>query len=137
LVGSALVGLAAAKPEEDRVLYLPEMGNFDKYAMYSGYVDIPATGSKQLHYLLVESQNNPATDPLIIWFNGGPGCSSMLGFAQEHGPFVVPDGGQTFVPNPYSWNLEANMLYIESPAGVGYSYGQTEADRTFDDTTSA
>lgn len=61
----------------------------------------------------------------------------MLGFAQEHGPFVVPDGGQTFVPNPYSWNLEANMLYIEAPAGVGYSYGETEADRTFNDTTSA
>ena len=61
----------------------------------------------------------------------------MLGWAQEHGPFVVPDGGQTFVENPYSWNREANMLYVESPAGVGYSYGETEADRTFDDNTSA
>ena len=135
LVGSALVGLAAAKPEEDRVLYLPEMGNFDKFAAFSGYVDI--SKGKKIHYMFVESQTSPTTQPVVIWFNGGPGCSSMLGFAQEHGPFVVPDGGQTFVPNPYSWNLEANMLYIESPAGVGYSYGQTEADRTFDDTTSA
>ena len=90
------------------------MNKFDKYVMYSGYVDIPATSSMQLHYMLVESLNNPATDILIIWFNGGPGCSSMLGFAQEYGPFIFPDGGQTFVPNQNSWNLEANILYIES-----------------------
>jgi hypothetical protein len=135
LIGFA--GMALAAPEEDRVTYLPEMGYFDKYAVYSGYVDIPATGKKSLHYMFLHSQNAPSTDPLIIWFNGGPGCSSMLGWAQEHGPFVVPDGGQTFVENPYSWNREANMLYVESPAGVGYSYGETEADRTFDDNTSA
>jgi len=90
LIGFA--GMALAAPEEDRVTYLPEMGYFDKYAVYSGYVDIPATGKKSLHYMFVQSQNAPSTDPLIIWFNGGPGCSSMLGWAQEHGPYVVPDG---------------------------------------------
>ena len=85
------VALTAAKPEADRVEYLPEMGTFDKYAMYSGYLDIPDS-HKSLHYIFVESQRDPTTDPLIIWYNGGPGCSSMLGFAQEHGPYVVPDG---------------------------------------------
>ena len=57
-----------------------------------------------------------------MWFNGGPGCSSMLGFSQEHGPYVMEDGGTTFHYNEYSWNKEVNMLYIESPAGVGFSY---------------
>ena len=42
LIGCALLGSALAAPEEDRVLYLPEMGYFDKFAFYSGYVDIPA-----------------------------------------------------------------------------------------------
>ena len=90
--------------------------------MYSGYLDIE--GGKHLHYIFVESQTTPATAPVVFWFNGGPGCSSMLGFAQEHGPFLMPDGQTTFntEANQYSWNKIAHMVYIESPAGVGYSY---------------
>lgn len=52
--------------------------------------------TNMLHYMFVESQNDPATDPLIIWFNGGPGCSSMLGWAQEHGPWVMKNGTDYF-----------------------------------------
>jgi len=61
--------------------------------MYSGYLNLTGT-TKSLHYLFVTSQRNASTDPLIIWFNGGPGCSSMLGFAQEHGPWIM-DSGET------------------------------------------
>jgi carboxypeptidase C (cathepsin A) len=46
----------------------------------------------------------------------------MLGFMQEHGPYVMEDGNDTFHENEWSWNKEANVLYIESPAAVGYSY---------------
>jgi carboxypeptidase C (cathepsin A) len=91
------------------------------FDMYSGYVPIDGT-SKMIHYLFVTSQNDPVNDPLVIWFNGGPGCSSMLAFAQEHGPFLQSNINETFTENKYSWNKFANMLYIEQPAGVGYSY---------------
>ena len=62
--------------------------------MYSGYIDFPGT-SKKIHYLFAESQRKPAEDPLVVWFNGGPGCSSMLGFMQEHGPFIMDNGSPT------------------------------------------
>jgi len=76
-----------------------------------------------LHYVLAESQSDPRKDPLIIWFNGGPGCSSMLGFMQENGPFLWETGNSTWTGlNEHSWNKEANVLYIEQPAGVGFSY---------------
>lgn len=131
----AMATFAAAKPEEDRVLSLPEMGNFDTYGAFSGYIDIADT-SKKIHYLFFEAQNGDENAPVLIWFNGGPGCSSMLGFMQENGPYKLESGGTKFHKSAHSWNREANVLYIEQPAGVGYSYCEGLKDCTFDDHTS-
>jgi cathepsin A (carboxypeptidase C) len=136
IVCALILAVAFAKPAEDRVLEVPGMGKFDEFEFYSGYLDIPHQ-NRSLHYVFAESQNDPENDPLVIWFNGGPGCSSMLGFAQEHGPYVMPDGEEKFYKNENSWNLEANMLYIESPAGVGYSYFWGTDKDSFNDDTSA
>ena len=136
LLTFALAGLAYAAPEADRVLEVPGMAVFDNFAFYSGYLPIPDTG-KSLHYLFAESQSNPATDPLIIWFNGGPGCSSMLGWAQEHGPYVMDSGTDFWRKNDYSWNNEANVIYIESPAGVGYSFCSSVKECSFTDEKSS
>jgi len=78
-----------------------------------------------------------AKDPIIVWFNGGPGCSSMEGLFAEHGPFVFDDGENVIKPNPEPWNKRANLLYIESPAGVGYSFAKTLDDRNHNDMTTS
>ena len=132
---AALASLVHAAPEHDRVEYLPDMGVFDTYGAFSGYLDI-AESSKKIHYLFFEAQNNAADAPVLIWFNGGPGCSSMLGFMQENGPFRIESGAKKFHPSEFSWNRETNLLYIEQPAGVGYSYCEGIADCTFTDHTS-
>jgi len=88
---------------------------------YSGYLNV--TDTKSLHYVFLSSQSDLNKDPLVIWFNGGPGCSSLLAFMQETGPWVINDGQAKIVQNPHPWNAKANMLYIESPAGVGFSWG--------------
>jgi len=93
---------------------------------YSGYLTV--SSSKALHYVFLESMNNTDTDPVVVWFNGGPGCSSLLAFMQEHGPFVLEDGATNITENPYPWIARANMLYIESPAGVGYSVANRSSD---------
>ena len=123
----ALLGLSAVSsaPAEDQMKSLPDIGNFSTNA-YSGYLNVSDT--KALHYTFVESQDKPSSDPVLIWFNGGPGCSSLLAFFQEHGPFVVDDGETSFHENPYPWNLRANVAYFESPAGVGYSVAGTKQD---------
>lgn len=131
----AVIGIAAvlgARPK-DEVLGLPECGNGLPTPWYSGY--LTASPTKQLHYVFVTSMSDPDNDPVVVWFNGGPGCSSLLALFQEHGPFVIDDGEYFIKPNPEPWNKRANILYIESPAGVGYSIGVNPEDRIHNDMT--
>jgi len=118
----------------DEVMALPGMTWKPLYRQYSGYLN--ATGTKKLHYWYIESDNNPKTAPLVLWMNGGPGCSSLDGLLSEHGPFLINDDGVTLMQNPFSWNKVANMLYLEAPAGVGFSYSDDKNYTTDDDQTS-
>lgn len=79
-----------------------------------------------------EARQNPTTAPLAAWLNGGPGCSSMIGLFQENGPckFEVGASNTTPVNNTFSFNNYANMLYIDQPIGVGFSYGTDSVNST-------
>ncbi|KAK8572524.1 hypothetical protein V6N12_028577 [Hibiscus sabdariffa] len=60
-----------------------------------------------------------------------PGCSSFgYGAMQELGPFRVNSDGKTLYRNKYAWNNVANVLFLESPAGVGFSYSNDSSDYT-------
>ncbi|MBN3306246.1 PPGB protein, partial [Amia calva] len=107
-------------PDADEIKSLPGLDKQPSFRQYSGYLNV--SGNKHLHYWFVESQKDPANSPVVLWLNGGPGCSSLDGLLTEHGPFLVQDDGSSLKYNPYSWNMIANMLYLESPAGVGFSY---------------
>ena len=88
--------------------------------IYSGYLQTKIEGN-ELFYIYIPSQNNPSTAPLMLWLNGGPGCSSLFGMLAEIGPVVSDNFETEFKSNPYSWNINANLLFIEQPAGVGFS----------------
>lgn len=105
--------------------------------MYSGYLN-GGTG-KKAHYIYTESLLKPATDPLVLWFNGGPGCSSMEGFLSESGLYHIDEFSNppTISANPFSWGKVSNNLFIESPAGVGFSYCETPAGCRHTDTSTA
>ena len=57
----------------------------------------------------------------MLWLTGGPGCSSLLGLVSEIGPSLLNDDG-SWTLNEYSWNQKANLLFFDSPVGVGFSY---------------
>nr|KAF6471045.1 cathepsin A [Molossus molossus] len=121
---------AEAAPAQDEIQCLPGVAKQPSFRQYSGY--LRGSDSKHLHYWFVESQKDPKSSPLVLWLNGGPGCSSLDGFLTEHGPFLVQPDGVTLEYNPYSWNLIANVLYLESPAGVGFSYSNDKSYATND-----
>ena len=98
LLTSALLAFVNAAPENEKFSVIPNATNPNETVpmptpSYSGYLNITGEpGGKALHYVLVTSASETnATDPLLIWFNGGPGCSSMLGLWQENGPWVIDD----------------------------------------------
>ncbi|KAH9509418.1 hypothetical protein Btru_045848 [Bulinus truncatus] len=118
-------------PQEDFISDLPGLSWKPNFKQYSGY--LKGSGSKKLHYWFVESSGNPKVDPVVLWMNGGPGCSSLHGFLTEHGPFRVDTDGETLQSFPFAWNQLANMIYLEAPAGVGFSYSEDKNYTTDDD----
>ncbi|XP_050208293.1 serine carboxypeptidase-like 20 [Mercurialis annua] len=111
------------------VTHLPGFTGILPSKHYSGYIKLGLElgERKNLFYYFVESERDPVKDPLILWLNGGPGCSSMDGFIYEHGPFnfeapKVSGELPKLHPNPYSWSKVANVIYLDSPAGVGLSF---------------
>ncbi|KAI0643827.1 alpha/beta-hydrolase [Trametes meyenii] len=60
------------------------------------------------------------TEPWILWLQGGPGSSGMLGLSTENGPIHVLSNG-SWVKNPFSWNTLADTIWIDQPVGTGFS----------------
>lgn len=100
-----------SRRERDKVTGLPGLPvgkvNFNQY---SGYVTVDTRTSRSLFYWLIESppplsSTKPNLKPLVLWLNGGPGCSSVAyGASEEVGPFRVQPDGKTLALSPYAWN---------------------------------
>ncbi|CAG8548040.1 30680_t:CDS:2 [Racocetra persica] len=93
----------------------------DSGIQYSGYVEV--SSNKHLFFWFFESRGNPAQDPLVLWLNGGPGCSSINSLYYEVGPCTVNEGGNGTTRNPNSWTNSASMIFLDQPTNSGYSYG--------------
>lgn len=98
--------------------------------MHSGYVNVTATD--YLFYWFVKAgPDAPQHAPVVVWSNGGPGCSAMEGATTELGPlkmFLAKVAGlagfsNKFSGNPYPWNQKAHLLFVDQPRYVGYSTG--------------
>jgi len=121
---------------------------------WSGYIEVPVSanassqspsGSAFVHYWLVENSEKKHDAPTVIWQQGGPGGSSLIGYFTEIGPFTVNDESfktsmyntsqiPTVFDNPYSWHsLPANVLFVEHPAPTGFSYCVPVAACNWDD----
>ncbi|GJN25517.1 hypothetical protein PR202_gb13355 [Eleusine coracana subsp. coracana] len=122
---AAVCRLGSCDGPADRIRRLPGQPEVS-FEQYSGYIGVDDKSKRALFYYFVEAEADPATKPLVLWLNGGPGCSSLgVGAFSENGPFRP--SGQVLVKNEYSWNKEANVIYLETPAGVGYSYSADAA----------
>ena len=98
----------------------PEILGLDTVKQYTGYIDVESIDHHYFFWFF-ESRNDPKNDPIVLWLNGGPGCSSATGLFFELGPSSINSTLQP-VHNPYSWNSNASVILLDQPVGVGYSY---------------
>ncbi|KXS98213.1 hypothetical protein AC578_263 [Pseudocercospora eumusae] len=103
---------------------LPEL-NFDPGESYAGLLPITSAKNETREYFFWfwPSLNQTGPKEVAIWFNGGPGCSSLIGLLTENGPFTWMDGTPKPVRNTYDWRNLTNVMWVEQPIGVGFTQG--------------
>ncbi len=129
LLACAIAPVASAVAyDADRVAALPTLGpvSMPEFAGYASASPTPCanllcTDRAGLFYWMFGRSANYASQPTILWSNGGPGSSSFYGPLTENGPYDF-DGAGGLVPNPDSWTQAANYLFFDHPLGVGLSF---------------
>ncbi|UPX17302.1 uncharacterized protein EKO05_0007668 [Ascochyta rabiei] len=95
---------------------------------YSGFVHLPVdllrnrSYESHIYYWFFQARHDAENAPLSIWLQGGPGVPSTQAAVSENGPCVVLEDSKTTKLDPWSWNDKVNMIYIDQPVQVGYSY---------------
>jgi len=108
--------------EDHLVSDLPSFGKLNSTS-YAGYIEVDSHFNSNLFYWLIEYYGTAhEKTPLIIWLNGGPGASSLTGAFTENGPFKITPSNTYEVEDEYAWTRVGHVLYVDQPAGTGYSY---------------
>ncbi|XP_012093160.2 serine carboxypeptidase-like 7 [Jatropha curcas] len=118
---------------------LPGFSGDLPFKLETGYTSV---GDIEFFYYFVHSENNPAADPLLLYLNGGPGCSGLNGFFYQIGPLKFDIHNYTgglpkLVYEPAAWSKTSNILFLDSPVGTGFSYATTADAWNTTDTKSA
>ncbi|KAK2749605.1 hypothetical protein FQN57_005827 [Myotisia sp. PD_48] len=114
--------MSALSPNRNNfeVKRLPDAPELPK--SWAGRIQIPkAPDGNALFFWLFDSEEKASDDNLIVWLNGGPGCTSLFGTFLENGPLSFAVNSSKLERNPYSWTKLGHVLYIDQPAGTGYA----------------
>jgi cathepsin A (carboxypeptidase C) len=138
----SLVEHVHAAASEDLIKTIPYLDPpAVSFKQYGGYLD--TRSPRQLFYWFMESQGNPATDTILIWINGGPGCSGLGYLFNVQGPWEMYQSRDyhkgvrlRWKDVKAAWNKESNLLLIDQPAGAGFSHS-LDGNITTDDTQTA
>jgi vitellogenic carboxypeptidase-like protein len=89
--------------------------------LYSGFFEIDAATGSNSFFIYSTPVSGRTDAPVLLWLNGGPGASSLLGFFDELGPFGISEKLE-IEPRAVGWALDAHLIAIDNPLGVGYSH---------------
>eukprot|EP01084_Bolivina_argentea_P106694 190872_1 len=110
----------------DQITNLPGAPHVN-FSQYAGYITINKTSEASIFYWFQECELGLTKCPLFLWTNGGPGCSGLLGALTEQGAFRNLQNGSLSL-NKWRWNQIVNIVFIEQPIGVGFSWSNDKQD---------
>ncbi|KAK7102093.1 hypothetical protein V1264_020372 [Littorina saxatilis] len=101
----------------------------DDVESYSGYITVNREYQSNMFFWFFPQETHRADAPVLLWLNGGPGRTSLVGALMENGPYEVTtlDRIKAVVRRNVSWTRHFSMLYIDNPVGVGYSFTKNDA----------
>eukprot|EP01015_Nassula_variabilis_P005444 TRINITY_DN1401_c0_g1_i9.p1 TRINITY_DN1401_c0_g1~~TRINITY_DN1401_c0_g1_i9.p1 ORF type:complete len:246 (-),score=86.51 TRINITY_DN1401_c0_g1_i9:18-755(-) len=119
-----IFSIVSAEPLADEVS-VKDLKNFPQdtqIQLNAGYIQVPYSNEETLnfYYVMAQSQRNFKEDPVIFYFNGAEGCSSLFTFFYENGPFIILEDKSEIVENQYAWNKLATVVYVDLP-NIGFS----------------
>ncbi|KAI8366746.1 Alpha/Beta hydrolase protein [Radiomyces spectabilis] len=124
---SLLFTATAQKAEDYKVTDLPGLDPDDNtLSQYAGHIAVSPETNGHLFFWMIEQVEKTTPEKLIIWLNGGPGCSSMDGLFLENGPFRIQQNLSLAI-NPAGWQQYATMVYVDQPVGTGFSFADTNS----------
>ncbi|CAG8690784.1 14354_t:CDS:10 [Cetraspora pellucida] len=112
---------SAAGAADHFVRTLPGLPDDANLKQHAGHITIDESTNSNIFFWLMHNRHISDKSRLIIWLNGGPGCSSMDGVFLENGPWRI-NSDQTLKMIDGSWIEFANVLYVDQPVGTGFSY---------------
>ncbi|XBJ06382.1 hypothetical protein VPH35_025014 [Triticum aestivum] len=120
------------------VTNLPGFSGPLPFSLETGYVELDDHGVRFFYYF-IQSERSPEDDPVLLWLTGGPGCSALSGLVYEVGPLAFDfDGYRGGLPSLLytadSWTQVSNIIFVDSPAGTGFTYDPTDNKMTPSDT---
>ncbi|KAI8049110.1 Alpha/Beta hydrolase protein [Gilbertella persicaria] len=126
-IGSSFLYVSAQTAQDYKVTSLPGIDlnalNFDQYA---GHIEINKKTNANMFFWMIEREQKTEPEKLIIWVNGGPGCSSMDGLFLENGPYRVNKDLSLSI-NEGGWQNYATNVYLDQPVGTGFSFANTDS----------
>ncbi|KAM0907144.1 hypothetical protein ACQ4PT_016310 [Festuca glaucescens] len=113
------------------VTHLPGFDGPLPFLLETGYVEVDESNGVHLFYYFAQSEKDPASDPLVVWMQGGPGCSGLSGLVYEMGPLRFDVDGYkgglpTLLYRPETWTKVSNIVFIDTPVRAGFSYATSK-----------
>jgi vitellogenic carboxypeptidase-like protein len=120
-----------AQAQANSRVHLP---NYNRTDLYSGFFTIDKETGSNTYFIYTTPISGRKDAPVLLWLNGGPGASSLLGFFDELGPFGIDDKMQ-IVERDVSWARDAHLIAMDNPLGVGYSFTHSQGRMATNQTT--